>query len=133
MPVTYHIDTAKGIIRTTCTGVVTLNEVIDHFRTLEHDPECPDRLNVLLDLSEMASVPESWQIHAASLQVSGVSRKVQFDDCAVVAVNDALFGMARMFAIFSEVWFREIFVFRTRDEAEAWLTLRSMPADQPSV
>ena len=121
MPITYQIDRTRRLIRTKCAGNVTLNEVIGHFRTLERDPECPDRLNVLLDLSEMTSLPESEEMRAASYQVASVRKTVQFESCAVVAVSDALFGMSRMFAVFAESWFREILVFRARDEAEAWL------------
>ena len=48
MPVTYKIDKADGIIRTKCTGPVTIGEVIEHFHALERDPDCPSRLDVLL-------------------------------------------------------------------------------------
>jgi len=57
MPVTYQIDKANGIIRTRCTGLVTIEEVIEHFRLLEQDPDCPDLVKVLFDLSEETSVP----------------------------------------------------------------------------
>ena len=58
MPVIYQIDRANGIIRTRCVGPVTIDEVIDHFRQLERDADCPERLDVLLDISEETSVPK---------------------------------------------------------------------------
>jgi len=124
MPITYQIDSEKGLIHTRCVGDVTLTDVVGHFRTLERDPECPGRLDVLLDLSEMTSVPKSEEMRAASYEVSSVRSTVRFDHCAVVAVADAIFGMARMFAVFAEPWFAEILVFRERHEAEAWLSSR---------
>jgi hypothetical protein len=57
MPVTYTIYPAEKLIRTTCIREVNLEEVTDHFRELERDLNRPDRLNVLLDLSETTSVP----------------------------------------------------------------------------
>jgi hypothetical protein len=51
MPVTYQIDKGNRMIRTKCKGPVSIEEVIDHFRTLEQDPECAERLDVLLEVS----------------------------------------------------------------------------------
>jgi hypothetical protein len=103
---------------------VTLNEVLDHFRALERDSECLNRLNVLLDMSEVTSVPESEQLRDVSDQIGRIREKVQFEYCAIVALTDVLYGMARMFAVFAEEWFGEISVFRALDEAEVWLSLR---------
>ena len=47
--------------------------------------------------------------------------RVQFEDCAIVAPRDALYGVLRVFEIFSEKVFREVLVFRSLPEAEAWL------------
>ena len=52
MPITYKIDADKSTIRTKAVGHLTLQEVVDHFRTLEQDPEVPKGTDVFLDLSE---------------------------------------------------------------------------------
>ena len=57
MPVVYQIDGDKKIIRTRCIEPLTVEEVLEHFRTLERDPSCPERLDVLLDVSAATSVP----------------------------------------------------------------------------
>jgi hypothetical protein len=124
MSVTYRIDRTKRIIFTKCDGNVIPYEVSEHFQELERDPECPDRLNVLLDLSEMTSIPASEQLRVVSDQIGRIRGKVRFEYCAVVAVTDVLYGMSRMFQVFAEKWFREILVFSSRDEAEAWLGRR---------
>jgi len=121
MPVTYAIDTQKRVIRTRCVGVVILAEVVDHFRTLESDPDCVGRLDVLLDLSEMKNVPNARQIQAVPYELARVRKKVSFEACAIVASTDALFGMLRMFGILAERFFAAVQVFRATAEAEAWL------------
>jgi hypothetical protein len=121
MPVTYAIDTREKIIRTQCIGMVTLAEVVDHFRTLESDPDCVGRLDVLLDLSEMKNVPNARQIQSVPYQIARIREKVRFEACAVVATTDPLFGMLRMFEVVAERVFRVIHVFRSRPEAETWL------------
>jgi hypothetical protein len=121
MPVTYRIDKVNGIIHTRCTGPVTIEEVVDHFRVLEQDPDCPKILDVLLDLSEQTSVPKKENLQAVTGEISRIRGRVQFGTCAIVACNDALFGMLRMFEVFAEQCFHQSRVFRTEREAEVWL------------
>jgi hypothetical protein len=121
MPVKYKIDKANRIIRTRCIGPVTIEEVVDHFRVLERDPDCPDRVDVLLDLSEETSIPEKANLQRVAEEIRRIRGRVQFDTCAVVAGTDALFGMLRMLEVFAEQYFCASFVFRTVNEAEVWL------------
>jgi len=131
MPVTYQIDKANGIIRTRCTGPVTIEEVIDHFRVLEQDPDCPVCVDVLLDLSEETSVPKKENLQDVTREISRIRGTVQFGTCAIVACTDALYGMLRMFEVFAEQYFRESYVFRKTSEAESWLTSRR--SSRPSL
>jgi hypothetical protein len=124
MPVKYQIDKANKIIRTKCTGLVTIEEVVDHFRVLERDPDCPDDADVLLDLSEETSVPKKEDLQEITGEIRRIRGRVQFGTCAIVACTDALFGMLRMFEVFAEQYFRDSSVFRTASEAEAWLASR---------
>ena len=121
MPVIYKIYPAERLIRTRCIGDVTLTEVTDHFCELQRDPNLPGCLNVLLDLSEMTSVPEAQELRVASHEVEKTLRSVQFQACAIVVCNDALFGMMRMFEVFARNYFTVTQVFRVAADAEAWL------------
>src|SRR5882724_672040 len=123
MAVTYRIDQAKHRIHTRCIGAVTLDEVRQHFTDLVRDPDCPGRLDVLLDLSETTSFPTSGQLSAVTTEVARVRPRVQFDGCAIIVSQDALFGMARMFEVFAENYFGATRVFRSMDEGTRWLDL----------
>jgi hypothetical protein len=123
MSVTYQIDQAKHRIHTRCLGAVTLDEVVQHFAELMRDPDCPARLDVLLDLSEMTSLPTSSKLIGVTTEVARVRPRVEFDGCAIIATQDALFGMARMFEVFAENYFGATRVFRTIDEGTRWLEL----------
>jgi hypothetical protein len=122
MPVTYIIDTTRQLIRTTCSGAVTLAEVVDHFGKLEEDPACTGHLDVMLDVREADAVPESNQLRIVNSNVAAIRAKVEFGMCAIVVNRDAMFGMMRIFGVFAESNFRAIRVFRRTAEAEAWLT-----------
>ena len=126
MPVSYEIDRAAGRIETRCTGDVTLDEVMRHFEELEADPSTPGRLDVLLDLDGMTSVPERTNLRQVTQAVDRLTARLRWGACAIVATSDVLFGMSRMFAVFAEGLFAQTQVFRERRAAEHWLaTTRS--------
>jgi hypothetical protein len=106
VPITYRIPADRRTIRTTCTGDVTLQEVIDHLWKLQQDPECPERLDVLLDLSEASSLPETRQLLVVTTELKKIRSKVSFDGCAILASRPSLFGMMRMFEVLAEELFR---------------------------
>ncbi len=124
MPVTYRIESVAQFIHTRCTGAVVLDEVRQHFVTLSQDPACPSRLDVLLDLSEMTTVPESGQLRIVAADIARIRSQVQFGSCAIVAPAEAIFGMSRMFEIFTEKYFAATHVFRSEAEATRWLEWR---------
>jgi hypothetical protein len=121
MPVTYQIDKTNRIIRTKCTGPVTIEEVVEHFHVLGQDPDCPDSVDVLLDLSEQTSIPNKENLRDVTSEIKRVQGRVRFGVCAIVAYTDVLYGMLRMFEVFAEQYFRKSYVFRSPSDAEAWL------------
>ena len=124
MPVTYEIDRSKGLIRTHCTGRVSLPDVLDHFATLEHDPDRPPRLDVLLDWTGLESLPATDQVKLVVQRMDWRS-SIDFGCCAVVADTDVLYGMARVFLAYADNHFDDADVFRSRAEAERWLNQRT--------
>jgi hypothetical protein len=133
MPVTYVLDTARKLIRTTCSGPITLGDVVDHFRTLADDPACAGRLDVMLDVRETASLPKSIELKIVNSEVAAIRAKVEFGMCAIVATGDPMFGMMRMFAVFAERNFGAIGVFREAAGAEEWLTTGQTSNNTPSL
>src|SRR5262245_48097384 len=98
-----------------------MDEVIGHFQTLERDADCPDRLDVLLDLSEMTTVPVPEQLRRVSEEIARVRDRIQFGACAIVARRAVIFGMSRMFEVFAQDFFQSTHVFQSVDEAKEWL------------
>ena len=104
-----------------CLGPITIADVIGHFRELKDDPACTGYLDVLLDVSEVDSLPESDQLRVVNSELLAVCAKMEFGMCAIVAKRDAMFGMMRVFGVLAEKNFRAIRVFRETSEAEGWL------------
>ena len=121
MPVTYSIDTTRQLIRTACTPPLTFMQVIDHFRQLNDDPACSGHLDVLLDVTDADTLPNSRQLGTVGAAASSIRKKVQFGACAIVAAKDAMFGMMRAFEVQAGAYFGAMRVFRNFGEAEKWL------------
>jgi hypothetical protein len=120
VPIVYRLDPTAGSIETSCEGDVTLEEVLQHFAELAVIA-LPARLDVLLDLTPMTSIPDSSQIRVAADTLGGLRSRTRWGACAVVAKHDALFGMSRMFGVYAEPVFEQVQVFREREEARRWL------------
>jgi hypothetical protein len=124
MPVIYQIDPKTAVIRTRCVGHVTLEEVLDHFRTLESDADCPEILDVLLDFREILTLPSDAELRAVSEEIARVRPRVRFGACAIVASSDAQFGTAKVFEVFAARSFRTTTVVRGPGEGEGWLAVQ---------
>ena len=122
MPITYEIDRVRALVRTTCVGFVTFDEVMAHFAALEADPDRGGELNVLLDVSGLTSTPEISQLREAAARISPERSALRYRACAIVASDDpALVGMGKLFTLFARERFRASTVVRTIHEAEQWL------------
>ena len=93
MPVAYSIDSARGLIRTTCSGPVTLKEVVEHFRTLRQDPLFIGKLDVLLNVSDANLLPETSNLDRVVAELRAFRGESAFRACAIVASSDPMFGM----------------------------------------
>ncbi|HEX7035155.1 MAG TPA: STAS/SEC14 domain-containing protein [Pseudomonadales bacterium] len=119
--VTYRLDRSKGFIETRCVGPVNLPDVMEHFARLEADADLPEQLDVLLDLTEMTSVPEAGQLRQVADAVGRLAAAVRLRAIAVVASRDVLFGMSRVFEAFIDERLERVRVFRAADDARRWL------------
>ncbi len=121
MPVAYEIDASRALIRTRCFGDCTFADVVGHFESLERDPALPREPDVLLDMSELGTLPKITELHEVVGLIQRLKPKTPLRHCAIVATRNAMFGLVRMFAVFAESQFRSVRVFRDRAEADAWL------------
>ncbi len=122
MPVLYTIDPEQRRIRTTCSGYVTFAEVCEHFRELRGDPQFRDLLDVLLDLSGCTSLPTPDQLREVVSQIDAIGGRWRFGACAIIAIDEALFGMTRIFEVYARDVFTATDIFRNVPDGERWLT-----------
>ena len=118
MPATYEIDRQKRLITSRLWGPVTDREVFEHNEKLRRDPQFDTTYQQLVDLTEVTEVVvTTGMINQTSLDqffAPGTRR-------AMVAVDDAVYGMARMFALRAESVGQTIEIFRDSQKARDWL------------
>jgi hypothetical protein len=132
MPISYQIELARGLIRTHAVGPATLEEVAEHLRQLEVDPQFQKPLDVLLDLTACTSLPDRYQLEGIANQLKSLGGRDRFRRCAIVAHRAAMYGMSRMFEVLAEEQFVATHAFQTVPEAEVWLTEGKLPAAEPN-
>ena len=122
MPMTYRIDSRRRLVLTHATGVLTDDDVIAHKERLLRDPEFR---------SDMAELSDVRAIERLAVTATGVAAMVAHDTnhagawrghrLALVVTSDVAFGMARMYQSLGDDGQGSVGVFRTMEEAEAWL------------
>ena len=121
MPITYEIDSARALVRTTLTGFVTFPEVMAHFNALETDPRRSGTMDVLLDIRGLTSVPETGQLRRAANRLDPERSPLQYGACAIVATDPAAISTGKLFAVFARERFRASTIVPTLEAAEEWL------------
>lgn len=118
MPISYTIDNENRRIYTHCEGVITYEDFRAHMNAEEGSPaasygEIFDCMDATTDIT-----PDQIRRLAAERQMVAERRKAA--PVAMIAANDHLFGMLRMFDILTEA-IRPMQVFRAVEAAERWL------------
>jgi hypothetical protein len=127
MPVLYEIDLKRSLVRTTCAGSVTFEQVMAHFGALERDPRRAARvMDVIIDIRTLTSMPETSQLRQTAERISPDNTTMKYGRLAVVAVNPEAVGLGRLFAEFTRGRFTASTVVDSIGEAERWLD--SLPA-----
>lgn len=120
MGLRYQLDTARRLVQVRGWGVISTTDLQDFTSYLLADPRFDGDFCSLTDLSEATGVSVDQRELTATawmpLYNAGARR-------AIVAPSDLMYGMARLYASNAERVGQTVRVFRTLQEAEAWLEL----------
>ena len=126
MPISYRIDRERALVITEAWGVLTDEDILDHKTRLLNDPGFEPKL---MELSDIRS------IERLDVTQAGIKAMVQHDAAnlarraghrvLLVVPNDLVFGMARMYELMGSRDAGGVEVFRSMEEADAWLAKRA--------
>lgn len=121
MPVSYVIDKQNRVVVATGTGVLTAEDIWQFRREIVRDPDFDPNLSQLGVLSAVDRIDltaDEVRVLADTSPFSLTARR------ALVGETAEIYGLARMFEIVRGLrGDHHIRVFRSRDEALAWLLL----------
>jgi hypothetical protein len=121
MPSSYEIDPGRRLVITRIWGAATDEDIHEHGRRLRADPLFDPTYRQLADMSDVTEILVSKgtieEISRGQLFVPGTQR-------ALVASQDAVYGLLRKYELHAESMGQTVAVFRDRNAAEAWLGLR---------
>ena len=125
MPVTFEVDRARHTVLTMASGLVTYDDLAQHLAEEARD----DALGFaeVIDGRGATTDVTAGQVRSLVARTDALLRQGQLGALAIVTDSDFAFGMARMYQILSEPLPVQIGVFRTLDEATAWLSAMVTP------
>jgi hypothetical protein len=125
MAITYEIR-GDGTLVISASGALTAADLASLRTAWQNEPRIASLKSTLVDCREVTS----WDLPGAAVRQYAVTREAtphlhRTDSrLAIVATTNVGFGLARLYAQSGEAY-GAIEVFRTIDEAEAWLSQRS--------
>ena len=121
MPIHYSVDCERRLIEITYVGTVTKDDIVQHRHDLETDPRDISGYDALIDLRGSDSVLPSDDVR----ELARYARNQPWPSSrrAIVSTAVAQFGSMRMFEMLAEPGPRQYRVFRSADEARAWLSV----------
>jgi len=120
MPYSYRIDAERHLVITTVWGEFTLEIILEHQSALTKDPAFDPGFYQLVDLTQITEVSldaEAIRTAATRRIFAPGSRR------AIVVPSPELFGLARMFATYREIYGggEDMQIFTDKEEATRWL------------
>jgi hypothetical protein len=124
MPISYRIDPERSLILSTASGVVTDEHVLAHKKALNADPDYDASMKELTDLRAVTELDVTTQGIAAMASYDHDNPNTEGRHrLALVASESLVFGMARMYQMTTVESDSRVGVFRTMEDARAWLDL----------
>lgn len=123
MPIKFYVDQAKDLSTFLVNGPMRLDEVYEAIKRFYRNTYPPPTKNILCDFRN-ASVDEIQPDEAEELAffATNIDNGKKIGRAAIVAPDDLIFGISRIFGAFINNNLVELDVFRNFDEAYKWVT-----------
>jgi hypothetical protein len=119
MPIQYVIDGIHQRVLTHADGLVTFQDLNQHLDAEERDRGLG--LHELFDARGATTNVTAEQVRMLVQRAADTLRRIPVGPTAIVATDDVVFGMARMYAILTEEAGARVEVFRDVESANRWL------------
>jgi hypothetical protein len=122
MPMSYVIDSTRATVRITCTGEVTVEDVLAYLQQIARDPARVGRFHSLVDLRDIVDTAETRQVRWFANELQALPSAIEFGVCAIVTRDSAVVGMAKLFSQLARDRYAAVKILPNIEEAEAWIS-----------
>src|ERR1700730_16769144 len=119
MPIRYVFDSTQQRLLTHADGLVTFQDLSEHLDAEERDRGLG--LPELFDARGATTNVTAQQVRTIVQRAVDTLGQIPRGPTAIVATDDVVFGMARMYAILTEQVGARVEVFRDVESANRWL------------
>ncbi len=120
MPLTWEIDADTGLILIAATGAVPIEAYLDLWKELMGDPRIEPGPCVVADFREVEVTRTGAEVRTVAAGTKRFNEFMHGGRMAVVATQQASFGLARMYEALIEERSIQVRVFRDAEEARTW-------------
>lgn len=131
MPITFHVLPARNLIVSRYWGEIGDAEFIESYRRLCARPDVRPGSRELVDLRDVTDMPitASAMREVAEIVETFLGDEGQTMQTAVIASTELEYGLSRMYQAFASASPEQVEVFRSPEEALAWLGLGEVAFD----
>lgn len=130
MPITYHIDPIRNLVITHAVGTLTDEDILTHKRKLAADSGFRPGMGELSDVRGITDLRVTADGVRAMVEAdASQASNLQGYRLAIVAGQDVVFGMARMYELLVERHLPHVNVFRSCLDAARWLNVAPVDED----
>jgi hypothetical protein len=128
MAFSFTIDGDHGVVRFVAENVFSSRDLLESIKQVTAHPDFQPDYDHLVDMRAVSAFqPDTKDIRIRS-QHDRENVRLDTSRIAIVATNNVVFGMARMYETFMEGADVTVRTFRDMAEAEAWLGLDTVAA-----
>lgn len=123
MPISFTIYEDRGFLLSTWSGVISDPELLSSYKQLFENERYKPGFHEIADLrnAEMSGVTGEGYRRLSMLVENHLKGKCEGFRSAIIADEDYVFGMSRMYEMISGEELEEVMVFREPYEAAKWL------------
>lgn len=130
MPLSYAIDSERRLLRIIAVGEVSPSEDRALNRAWASDPRYVPGMAILVDNRARAAGAKAAYVKAMAVASRRHAHLFENTRCALVVSRDVQYGMSRMYELCAEGGPIETAVFRSVEDAEAWLGILPGPGPE---
>jgi hypothetical protein len=124
MPIEHYVDPKTGIMHVRRWGEISTHDEKAALKKRRSDPLVVPNIAVVVDCRDVDPPDSIEVVHYIAEKITAIAAQLDCGPVAIIVSSDVEYGMARMYMALTELKHPQTEVFRSCDDALAWLRTR---------